>query len=100
MGIVYHALYFSRVNPAAWLFAGVFLLQSALLLHAAVSRGGLSFRTRADLPGIAGAVLAAYALVAYPLIGYASGQRYPETPTFGLPCPTVIFTFGVLLWVA
>jgi hypothetical protein len=40
----------------------------------------------------------AYALVVYPLIGYAAGQRYPATPTFGLPCPTVIFTFGVLLW--
>ena len=98
MGIVYHALYFSRINPAAWLFAGAFLLQSALLLHAAVSRDRLSFRPRTDLAGTAGAVLVAYALVVYPLIGYAAGQRYPATPTFGLPCPTVIFTFGVLLW--
>jgi hypothetical protein len=98
MGIVYHALYFSRVNPVAWVFAGAFLLQSALLLHAAVSRGGPSFRPRADLAGVAGAVLVLYALVVYPLIGYADGQRYPATPTFGLPCPTVIFTFGVLLW--
>lgn len=98
MGIVYHAAYFSRINPAAWLFAGAFLLQSALLAHAAVSRGGLSFCPRAGVPGIAGAALVAYALVVYPLVGYAAGQRYPETPTFGLPCPTTIFTFGVLLW--
>ncbi|HEX5869716.1 MAG TPA: DUF6064 family protein [Longimicrobium sp.] len=80
MGIVYHALYFSRINPAAYLFACAFLLQSALLLHAALSRGGLSFRPRADLVGVAGAALVAYALVAYPLIGYAAGQRYPRRP--------------------
>jgi hypothetical protein len=98
MGIVYHAVYFSRINPAAYLFAGAFLLQSALLLHAGVSRGGLSYRPRADLAGVAGAVLAAYALVVYPGIGYTAGQRYPATPTFGLPCPTVIFTLGVLSW--
>jgi hypothetical protein len=24
------------------------------------------------------------------------GQRYPELPTFGLPCPTTIFTLGML----
>lgn len=98
MGIVYHALFFSRINPAAWLFAGAFLLQAALLLHVALSRGDLSFRPRPDLAGVAGAVLVVYALVAYPLIGYVVGQRYPATPTFGLPCPTVIFTSGVLLW--
>lgn len=100
MGVVYHGLYFSRINPAAYLFAGAFLLQSALLLHAGASRAGLSFRPRADVAGVAGAVLVAYALLAYPLIGYAAGQRYPATPTFGLPCPTTIFTFGVLLWTA
>ena len=26
------------------------------------------------------------------------GHVYPQTPTFGLPCPTVIFTFGILLF--
>ena len=26
------------------------------------------------------------------------GHTYPENPTFGLPCPTTIFTFGILLW--
>lgn len=98
MGIVYHALYFSRINPAAWLFAGAFLLQSALLLHAARSRGRLEFGPRKDLPGVTGAVLVAYALLVYPMIGYAAGQRYPATPTLGLPCPTTIFTLGVLLW--
>jgi hypothetical protein len=39
-----------------------------------------------------------YALVAYPLLGVLLGHHYPATPTFGAPCPTTIFTFGVLLW--
>ena len=33
----------------------------------------------------------------YPLIGQYSGHAYPYAPTFGLPCPTTIFTLGVLL---
>ena len=98
MGIVYHAWYFSRINPAAYLFAGAFVLQAALLLHAGVSGSRPSYRPRMDVAGVAGAAMAAYALVAYPLIGYAVGQRYPRMPTFGLPCPTTIFTLGVLLW--
>jgi hypothetical protein len=34
----------------------------------------------------------------YPLLGYLQGHIYPAAPTFGLPCPTTIFTFGILLW--
>lgn len=44
------------------------------------------------------AVLLAYALVGYPLLGVALGHRYPATPTFGLPCPTAILTLALLLW--
>jgi hypothetical protein len=43
-------------------------------------------------------VLVAYALVGYPLLGSLAGHRYPQVPTFGVPCPTTIFTLGVLLW--
>ncbi|HWN12125.1 MAG TPA: DUF6064 family protein [Pyrinomonadaceae bacterium] len=27
-----------------------------------------------------------------------SGHRYLAAPTLGLPCPSTIFTFGILLW--
>lgn len=98
MGVVYHWMFFRAVNPAAAGFAGLFVLQAALLLHAGTVRPRLAFRPRADAAGVAGGVLVAYALVAYPLLGLAFGQAYPRTPTLGLPCPTVIFTLGVLLW--
>jgi hypothetical protein len=40
-----------------------------------------------------------YALAVYPLIGILAGHHYPRTPVFGVaPCPTTIFTFGLLLW--
>jgi hypothetical protein len=35
-------------------------------------------------------------LVVYPIWASLAGHPYPELPTFGLPCPTTIFTIGVL----
>jgi hypothetical protein len=45
-----------------------------------------------------GSVFLVYALIVYPALGYWFGHRYPAAPTFGLPCSTRIFTFGMLLW--
>ena len=98
MGVAYHWTFFAAINPAAYLFGALFVAQAALLLDAGVLRPRLAFRPRADAAGIVGAVLIAYALVGYPLLGSLFGQRYPAAPTFGLPCPTTIFTFGLLLW--
>lgn len=98
MGIVYHWGYFRAINPAASVFAALFVLQAVLLFHAGAMRPRLSFRVTGGAAGTAGAVLVAYALVGYPLLGHALGQAYPRAPTFGLPCPTTIFTLGVLLW--
>ena len=47
---------------------------------------------------IIGAALLTYAVVGYPLLGYALGHRYPAAPTFGVPCPTTIFTLGLGVW--
>lgn len=97
MAIAYHWAFFSQINPMARVFAGAFLLEAALLLWAGFGRG-LSFRPDRDLYGIVGGSFITYALVLYPTIGLALGHRYPAQPTFGLPCPTTIFTMGLLLW--
>jgi hypothetical protein len=34
----------------------------------------------------------------YPLLSVALGHGFPTVPTFGLPCPTTIFTLGLLWW--
>ena len=44
-----------------------------------------------------GVVLLAYALLVYPMLGQLGDHPYPDSPSFGLPCPTTIFTFGLLL---
>ena len=41
--VAYHVVFFTRVNPAAWLFAAIFLLQAALFFWSGVIRGHLSF---------------------------------------------------------
>lgn len=98
MGVAYHWRFFSEINPAAYAFGALFVVQAILLMAAGVARPRLSFRIGRDPAGVAGAVMVAYALVVYPLLGHALGHRYPAAPTFGLPCPTTIFTFGMLLW--
>jgi hypothetical protein len=58
----------------------------------------VTYRPRSSVTTISGALLILYALVAYPTLGYAFGRRYPAAPTFGVPCPTTIFTLALLVW--
>ena len=97
MGIVYHLLFFTSINKAAYVFRGFTILQGIIFLYQGVFRKKLSFTFHSDLYGLAGLVFIVYALVIYPVIGYFSSHSYPYAPTFGLPCPTTIFTFGMLL---
>lgn len=98
MGIVYHLQFFSRINPAAVVFAAAFIVEAGLLFWTGVIRARLAFEPRRDAAGVLGGILLFYALVGYPEIGRALGHSYPAAPTFGLPCPTTIFTFGLFLW--
>jgi hypothetical protein len=88
----YHLAFFSAINPAAAVFAVLFIAGAAVFAWKGAVRGRLRF----DAAGPLGIALAAYALVAYPLLALALGRGYPYTATFGLPCPSVIFTFGML----
>jgi hypothetical protein len=99
VGLVYHGMFFTPINAAARIFAEAFILQSLLFGLCAVFGKGLDYRRRSQASLIAGAVLILYATVAYPLIGFAAGERYPAIPLFGVtPCPLLIFTFGLMLW--
>lgn len=97
MGIVYHVIFFTTINKAAYLFGGLFISQGILFLVFGVFKNSLSFNFIKDGYGITGIILILFALVVYPIIGYFFGHIYPSSPTFGLPCPTTIFTFGLLL---
>jgi hypothetical protein len=100
MAVGYHFFHFSGINPAAWLFGALFLLGGFAFVWFGVVKDKIVFQRSAGARGIAGAVLVVFALVLYPAIGYLAGHRYPAAPTFGLPCPTTIFTLGMLLFAA
>lgn len=96
MGAVYHLLYFRELNPAATLFGAAFLAAAALFAWHGVARSRLQFTWQLNARSAAGLLLIAYALVIYPALAWLLGHRYPAMPTFGLPCPTTIFTLGLL----
>lgn len=98
IGIFYHLLYFSAINPAAYVFGSLFILQAVLFFSAGVVRHKLSFQPEWNSYSLAGGFFLLYGMVIYPVLGYFLGHVYPHSPTFGLPCPTTIFTFGLLLW--
>lgn len=98
MGIVYHLIYFTAINKAAYFFGIAFIIQGCMFLYFSFISNRISFRFNENIHGIAGSLLIAFALLIYPFIGYYQGHIYPASPTFGLPCPTTIFTFGLLLW--
>ena len=98
MGLAYHFWYFSTINRAALIFAAFFVLEGVILFIVGVLQQQLKFRFSLNVYGIVGGVFLLYALIVYPVLGYWLGHRYPAAPTFGLPCPTTIFTFGMLLW--
>ena len=98
MGIVYHFIFFTKINPAAFVFALFFVLQGIIFIYYGAAKNILSFGFRKDWIGIVGLLFIIYALLIYPILGILFGHIYPNSPTFGLPCPTTIFTFGILLW--
>jgi hypothetical protein len=96
-GAVYHLVFFRRINPAAIAFGTLFLVQAALF----VVWGLRSNETPAPLSRSGrwvGAAILIYAFIIYPALGWQLGHRYPYSPTFGVPCPTTIATFGLLIW--
>jgi hypothetical protein len=98
IGVVYHLIHFTSINNAAYIFGILFIFQSFIFIYAGIVKEFLSFNYQSNIYGITGAVFILYALILYPVLGHILGHIYPKLPTFGLPCPTTIFTFGLLLW--
>lgn len=98
-GIGYHLLFFATINPIAPLFAAFFVLQAILLLASAIRPGELHLQFGQDVRSIAGLTTLVYALAIYPVLGIWAGHGGMAGPMFGVaPCPTTIFTIGLLLF--
>jgi len=77
----------------------VFVVESMLLVFYGFYMSELIFRVRADLIGAVGWASILYGLLGYPLIASLLGRGYPQSLVVGLaPCPTVVFTLGLLFW--
>lgn len=104
--IGYHYSHFRVINPAATLFAAIFLVQASLLGFCAATRGHLQFAIKRDGRTFAGFAIIIYAVAIYPILGMLAGHGLMKGPMLGVaPCPTTIFTIGILVlargkWVA
>jgi hypothetical protein len=95
-GVVYHAAFFTAINPAAWLFAALFVVEALLIGWYGLRLDVLAFGRASGARRVLGVGLATYALL-YPGLTAIAGHVYPAAPTFGVPCPTGIYTIGLIL---
>ena len=97
-GIGYHFLFFAEINPAAKVFASVFVVQAILLAGSVFARPSLAFEVGCGVRSSTGLIVIFFALFIYPALGFWAGHGFMSGPMFGVaPCPTTIFTLGVLL---
>jgi hypothetical protein len=98
-GVVFCVLFWGPNYTLAYGFAVMGMIQGVVFLVLGVLKPRLSFRFQPDVYGVVGILLVAYAMLGYPVFGYFLGHIYPRTMPFGLvPCPTTVFTLGLLLW--
>ena len=94
--LAYHIAFFTSINPAAWVFATLFLVEALLFAWWGASRGSLRFAEWSSPWAPLAWVLIGYSLI-YPAINAALHGTWLRIPTFGVPCPTTIFTIGLLM---
>lgn len=99
MGASYHLRYFSEINNAANVFGVLFLIQGFLFLIYGVIKEDIVFDYEYDKNTVVGGLFIIFGMLVYTVIGVLLGHIYPRAPIFGVaPCPTTIFTFGLLLF--
>lgn len=96
LGVAYHLAFFAGINPLAYAFAVLSVAGGLVFIWQGVVKPSLNFRLSRDIRGCAGSILIGFALLVYPVWSIYAGHYYPAMPTFGLPCPTTIFTVGML----
>jgi Family of unknown function (DUF6064) len=98
IGIGYHLMFFAKINPIAPVFGTLFVVQAVLFAASALWPGDVRLQFGSDLRSSAGLVAVVYAVAIYPLLGLWAGHGFMAGPMFGVaPCPTTIFTIGLLL---
>jgi hypothetical protein len=96
-GIVYHLVFFTVINKAAYFFGGLFILQGVLFLFDTFLRKKLEFEFKVQSKDYIAYFFIVFGLIFYPVLIYFLENSPQTTITLGLPCPSTIFTFGLLM---
>jgi len=97
MGVVYHISFFSKINEAASVFGGIFILQGILILLNTIIHDKLTFTFESKAKDYLGYFFILFGLIIYPIIGYYAEGPISRTISLGLPCPSTIFTLGFFM---
>lgn len=97
-GIVYHILFFSEINKPAYIFGGLFILQSLFLAYESFISKRIIYEAPAGSKKIIPLILVLTGLFIYPMISFLMKGEAVLTITPGLPCPGIIISFGLLLF--
>jgi len=99
VGFIFSPIYFIKVFNMAGIYVVLLIIQGIIFLIFGVFRPNISFRFKPNVYSIIGIFFIIYAMICYPAIEYILGRGYPKILPFGLvPCPSIIFTFGLFLW--
>ena len=98
-GAVYHLGFFLKINPAARIFGILFIIQGLLFLYYGNFTRKLQYTFRKGVYYTIAWVLILYAILIYNILSPLLGHVYPVAPLFGIaPCPTTIFTLGIIIF--
>lgn len=96
-GIVFCVLYWAPVYTPSYAYAVLYIIQG-IIFFTGIFKPKLFFQFKPNIYSVIGILFIVYSMVGYFLVGYFLGHIYPQSLSFIIaPCPTVVFTFGMLL---
>ncbi|MCF8236161.1 MAG: DUF6064 family protein [Bacteroidales bacterium] len=97
VGIAYHFAFFTVINPAAWIFGSLFILQGLFFILEGPMGKKITFHFDKTGRAYTGYFFIVFGILIYPIIQYFMEMSWLRTISLGLPCPTTILTFGLLM---
>lgn len=97
IGIVYHIIFFSSINPAAYIFGGLFIIQGIFFYIETFVRRNLVFNYMGTAKSNLALFFIVFGMIIYPVISFYLEGSMLKVISFGLPCPSVIVAYGFLM---
>lgn len=97
IGIAYHLLFFTSINPAAYVFGILFILQGMLTFFETFRNKKLQFKFEGKMMDYVAYFFLIFAIIIYPVLLFFLENSIYTTITLGLPCPSTILTFGFFM---